>query len=154
MSPWKSACKAHQYVAHEFGHAMFDLLQVPTFGSAENAADEFSTDMNAPLGPEARTPADFECGLLVSQRRAGFGGNRALQAYSDMHSMPGQRFFNLPCLADGADPTTFAHFVEEKDLAETRAHDCEDRFCLQEADWSASRPGACESYVVQRMAGA
>ena len=39
-------------VAHEFGHAMFDVLQVPSFGSAEDAADEFSTFMMLHLGKD------------------------------------------------------------------------------------------------------
>ena len=39
-------------VAHEFGHAMFDLLQVPSFGSAEEAADQFSTFMMLHMGKD------------------------------------------------------------------------------------------------------
>jgi hypothetical protein len=37
---------------------------------------------------------------------------------------PAQRFYNLLCIAYGADPTTFAHVVEEKYLPEGRARDC------------------------------
>ena len=39
-------------VAHEFGHAMFDLLQVPSFGSAEDAADQFSTYVMLHMGKD------------------------------------------------------------------------------------------------------
>jgi hypothetical protein len=41
-----------------------------------------------------------------------------------MHGMPAQRFFNLLCIAYGADPTTFSYVVEEKFLPEERARDC------------------------------
>ena len=30
-------------VAHEFGHAVFDLLDIPSFGRSEDVADQFST---------------------------------------------------------------------------------------------------------------
>lgn len=111
-------------VAHEFGHAMFDVLQVPSFGSAEDAADEFSTFMMLHLGKDdARR---LISGAAYSYRNAvqDSASFVALQAFSDMHSMPAQRFFNLLCIAYGADPTTFAHVVEEKYLPESRARDC------------------------------
>jgi len=111
-------------VAHEFGHAMFDVLQVPSFGSAEDAADQFSTYVMLHLGKDdARR---LISGAAYSYRNAvqDSASFVALQAFSDMHSMPAQRFFNLLCIAYGADPTTFAHVVEEKYLPEGRARDC------------------------------
>src|SRR5215510_7364135 len=112
-------------VAHEFGHAMFDVLQVPSFGSAEDAADEFSTFMMLHLGKDdARrlvSGAAYSYRNVV-QDSAAFV---ALQAFSDIHSMPAQRFFNLLCIAYGADPITFANVVEKKYLPEARARDCQ-----------------------------
>jgi putative metallopeptidase DUF4344 len=111
-------------VAHEFGHAIFDLLQVPSFGSAEDAADEFSTFMMLHLGKDdARR---LISGAAYSYRSAvqDSAAFVSLQAFSDMHSMPAQRFYNLLCIAYGADPTTFAYVVEEKYLPDARARDC------------------------------
>src|SRR5262245_55836984 len=111
-------------VAHEFGHAMFDVLQVPSFGSAEDAADEFATYMMLHLGKEdARR---LISGAAYSYRSAvqDSASFVALQAFSDMHSMPAQRFYNLLCIAYGADPTTFAYVVEQKYLPDARARDC------------------------------
>jgi len=111
-------------VAHEFGHAMFDLLQTPSFGSAEDAADEFSTYMMLHLGKEdARR---LISGAAYSYRNAmqDSASIVPLQAFSDMHSMPAQRFYNLLCIAYGADPTTFSYVVQEKFLPEARARDC------------------------------
>ncbi len=111
-------------VAHEFGHAMFDVLQVPSFGSAEDAADEFSTFMMLHLGKDdARR---LISGAAYSYRNA-IQNSAAIvpvQAFSDMHSMPAQRFFNLLCIAYGADPATFSYVVEQKYLPEPRARDC------------------------------
>jgi Putative metallopeptidase len=39
-------------VAHEMGHALFDTLNVPLFGQAEDAADEFSTYMMLSFGKQ------------------------------------------------------------------------------------------------------
>jgi len=112
-------------VAHEFGHAMFDVLQVPSFGSAEDAADQFSTFIMLHLGKDdARrliSGAAYSYRNVVQDSAAIV----PLQAFSDMHSMPAQRFFNLLCIAYGADPTTFADVVEKKYLPEARARDCQ-----------------------------
>jgi len=111
-------------VAHEFGHAIFDLLQVPSFGSAEDAADEFSTFMILHLGKDdARR---LISGAAYSYRDAvqDSAAFVPLQAFSDMHSMPAQRYYNLLCIAYGADPTTFAYVVEQKYLPDARARDC------------------------------
>jgi hypothetical protein len=112
-------------VAHEFGHAMFDLLQVPSFGSAEDAADQFSTYIMLHLGKDdARrliSGAAYSYRNVVQDSAAIV----PLQAFSDMHGMPAQRFFNLLCIAYGADPVTFAHVVEQKYLPEARARDCQ-----------------------------
>jgi len=111
-------------VAHEFGHAMFDVLQVPSFGSAEDAADELSTFMMLHMGKDdARR---LISGAAYSYRNAlqNSAAIVPLQAFSDTHSMPAQRFYNLLCIAYGADPTTFAYVVEQNYLPAQRARDC------------------------------
>ena len=115
-------------VAHEFGHAMFDLLQVPSFGSAEDAADQFSTYMMLHMGKDdARR---LIAGAAFSYRNSvqSSASIVPLQAFSDLHGLPAQRFFNLLCIAYGADPTTFA-YVGAKYLPEDRA-----RYCKREYD--------------------
>ena len=39
-------------VAHEMGHAMFDILNIPLFGRPEDAADQFSAYMMLQLGKD------------------------------------------------------------------------------------------------------
>ncbi|HJZ33070.1 MAG TPA: DUF4344 domain-containing metallopeptidase [Hyphomicrobiaceae bacterium] len=111
-------------VAHEFGHAMFDLLQVPSFGSAEDAADEFSTFMILHLGKDDARRLIAGAAYSYNSAIQDSASIVPLQAFSDMHSMPAQRFFNLLCIAYGADPETFKLVVEEKYLPEARARDC------------------------------
>jgi hypothetical protein len=90
-------------VAHEFGHAMFDVLQVPSFGSAEDAADQFSTYMMLHMGKDdARR---LVAGAAFSYRNAvqSSASIVPLQAFSDLHGIPAQRFFNMLCIAYGAE---------------------------------------------------
>jgi hypothetical protein len=89
--------------AHEFGHAMFNVLQVPSSGSAEDAVDEFSTFMMLHSGKEdARR---LISGAAYSYRNAiqDSASFVALQAFSDMHSMPALRFST--CCASPTGPT-------------------------------------------------
>jgi hypothetical protein len=47
-----------------------------------------------------------------------------LVAFSDVHGAPAQRFYNLVCLAYGADPVLFGDAVEKGYLPEGRASSC------------------------------
>jgi hypothetical protein len=111
-------------VAHEFGHAVFDLLEVPLFGGGEDAADQFSTYMMLHLGKD-------DARRLISGAAYSYRSNVQdsvvivpLKAFSDLHGSPARRFYNLLCIAYGADPKTFAHVVEDKYLPEQRAAGC------------------------------
>jgi putative metallopeptidase DUF4344 len=109
-------------VAHEFGHAIFDLLNVPSFGGAEDAADQFSTYLMLNFGKEeARRLIG---GAAYSYRDAVQSSTviLPLQAFSEVHGVPAQRFFNLLCVAYGADPQLFADVVQY--LPKQRAADC------------------------------
>jgi hypothetical protein len=47
------------------------------------------------------------------------------QVFADVHGTPAQRFYNLLCLAYGADPKLFADVVKNGFLPEDRAYICE-----------------------------
>src|SRR6185436_2409765 len=47
------------------------------------------------------------------------------QKFADEHGTPAQRFFNLLCVAYGADPKLFADVVEKGFLPQDRAVGCE-----------------------------
>jgi hypothetical protein len=47
-----------------------------------------------------------------------------LRAFTDMHGLPAQRYYNLLCIAYGADAKAFARVVDEGLLPQERARDC------------------------------
>ena len=109
---------------HEMGHAMFDLFAVPMFGNAESAADGFAGYLILQFGREpARrliTGAAYSYNRYVHSPEV----NAPLKAFSDIHGAPAQRFYNLLCLAYGADPTLFADLVDKRYLPKERAIHC------------------------------
>ena len=112
---------------HEVGHAIFDIFDVPIFGHPEDAADNFATYTILQFGRgQARRLiggaawawrmylGDYKRNPLVRKRMADFASD---------HGLPEERFYNLLCLAFGADPVEFAD--AEDYLPTTRAPNCE-----------------------------
>ena len=50
------------------------------------------------------------------------------QKFADEHGTPVQRFYNLLCMAYGADPKLFADVVTKDFLPKDRAEGCEDEY--------------------------
>jgi hypothetical protein len=111
-------------VAHEMGHAIFDLLDVPLFGRAEDAADGFATYMMLDLGKEEAQRlilgAAYSYREYVKNPRVCV----PLIAFADTHAAPMQRFYNLLCIGYGANPSLFSDFVKKGFLPENRADSC------------------------------
>jgi hypothetical protein len=115
---------------HEMGHAIFDVLRVPIIGDAENGADHFSAYMMLQFG-KIRAK-DLITGAAYTYKKYVQGPyvSAPLAAFSDIHDAPAQRFYNMLCLAYGADPVLFAEFVE-KDTVEYLPKGCA-RNCKRE----------------------
>jgi hypothetical protein len=111
-------------VAHEMGHAVFDLLDVPVFGRTEDAADQFATYIMLQFGKESArrliTGAAYSYQKYVKNPTV----TVPLAAFSDAHGAPAQRFYNLLCIAYGADSALFADFVKKDYLPNDRAKGC------------------------------
>jgi hypothetical protein len=97
------------WTLHETGHAAFDIFQAPLFGREEDAADQFAAFIMLHFGRDqarrwiegaAYTSDEFMADVP-------WGKN-----YASVHGLPQQRFYNLVCLAYGADPVTFADVTE------------------------------------------
>jgi hypothetical protein len=97
------------WTLHEAGHASFDIFQVPLFGREEDAADLFAAYIMLHFGKDqarrwiegaAYTSDEFMADVP-------WGKN-----YASVHGLPQQRFYNLICLAYGADPVTFADVTQ------------------------------------------
>ena len=111
---------------HEVGHATFDILDVPIFGHEEDAADNFATYIMLQFGEGQAHRliagaawawraylGDYKKNPVVPLRLSAFGSD---------HGLPQERFYNLICLAYGADRVGFADFANY--LPPTRAPGC------------------------------
>jgi len=112
---------------HEFGHALIDLHNIPVLGRDEYAADTVSAMLMLLMAKdEARRlimgaaywyTDDLE--TTVTFKPSDLSG---------VHGTPHQRFFNLLCLAYGANQEMFGDLVEKGFLPEERAEDCKSEF--------------------------
>ena len=110
---------------HETGHAVFQALKIPLFGREEDGADQFSTYIMLRFDKE-------ESRRLILGSAYQYKGDLSAptvmltqQKFADEHGTPAQRFFNLLCIAYGADPHLFRDVVEKQFLPEDRAVGCE-----------------------------
>jgi hypothetical protein len=111
---------------HEVGHALFDLLRIPILGREEDAADQLAAYIMLQLGKEfARTTIVGVAWMYAQDAKRSTVG---LSHYADVHSLDAQRFYNVLCLAYGADPKLFADMVEKKHLPEERGDGCADEY--------------------------
>ncbi|HWE19483.1 MAG TPA: DUF4344 domain-containing metallopeptidase [Hyphomicrobiaceae bacterium] len=112
---------------HEFGHVVFYLFQVPVFGREEDAADQFSAYLMLHFGPD-------EARRLIAGTAYQFKNDLKpevtvqLKDFSDTHGAPAARFYNLLCIAFGANGDLFADVVRKGFLPVERAIGCEDEY--------------------------
>jgi hypothetical protein len=110
--------------AHEMGHAMFDVLAIPVFGREEDAADNFATYLMLRFGQEESRALITGAAYSYKKYVQGPQVTVPLAAFSDAHSAPAQRFYNLLCTAYGSDPARYGDFVENDYLPKSRAGSC------------------------------
>jgi hypothetical protein len=113
---------------HEFGHVVFKLLDVPVLGREEDAADQFSAYLMLHFGPEeaqrliAGTAYVFQKDVQDPQVTV------ERKDFADTHGTPAQRFYNLLCIAFGANGELFADISGKGYLPWERAIWCEDEY--------------------------
>lgn len=110
--------------SHEMGHAMFDMLGVPVFGGSEDAADNFATYIILQFGKDDARRLLAAAAYSYKNYLMNPKVTVPVSAFSDMHSPPPTRFYNMICLAYGADSNLFGDFVTKGYLPEMRAKDC------------------------------
>ena len=107
---------------HEVGHAVFDYLEVPILGREEDAADQFAAYL---LLQFASTDARrLIAGVAYSYNIDATVPSLKKNPYADEHGLPAQRFYNVLCMAYGADPKLFGDLVEKGYLPNERAEGC------------------------------
>ncbi len=113
---------------HEVGHAVFDLWKIPILGREEDAADQFAAFIMLQF------PKDEARRLIMGtayQYRNDIKSSTITmptQKFADEHGTPTQRFYNLLCIAYGADPKLFADFADSGFLPKSRAEWCEGEY--------------------------
>ena len=115
-------------VAHEMGHAMFDLLDVSIFGRAEDAADGFAVYMMLELGKNEAQRLILGAAYSYKDYVRNPNVYVPLIAFADAHGAPMQRFYNLLCIGYGADPQLFGGLVAKGYLPKNRADSCRSEF--------------------------
>lgn len=114
------------YIAgHEVGHAMFDILKVPILGNEEDVADQFSTYLMLRLGSDQARRLILGAAYYFRKHLQDQSVTTQLKAFSDAHSRPQQRFYNLLCMAYGANSAMFAELVAKDYLPKQRAMGCQ-----------------------------
>jgi len=113
---------------HEFGHAIFDMLKIPVFGREEDAADQVAAYLTLQLGKhEARRQIGGTAYAYITEAKAE-KPSAGLERFANEHGTPAQRFYNLLCIAYGADSKLFGDLVETGHLPKERAEGCADEY--------------------------
>jgi hypothetical protein len=113
---------------HEFGHALFDVFDVPLFGREEDAADQVSAYIMLQFGKEESRRLILGTAYGYKAEVETSNAPVAMTAFADEHGTPAQRFYNILCVAYGADAKLFADVVEKEYLPKNRAEGCEDEY--------------------------
>jgi hypothetical protein len=98
--------------AHEMGHAVFDLLDVPIFGRPEDAADQFAIYILLRIGKQDARKLIEGAAYMYKDYIGRPTVTVPVTAFADVHGAPMQRFYDLLCIGYGSDPETFAAVVD------------------------------------------
>ena len=130
---------------HELGHALIDLLDLPTVGKEEDVVDEFATwvflkgareadPQDAEVGIEALLLAAESWRLLWKGTEAELKRGKALPWW-DEHSLDIQRYYNILCLIYGSNPGRSWPLVVRSEMPIERARKCEHEWPQKEKAW-------------------
>ncbi len=111
---------------HETGHAVFDYLTVPILGREEDAADQFAAYILLQFAESDARRLIY--GVAYSYNIDASQPSTKKNPFADEHGLPAQRFYNVLCMAYGADSKLFAELVDKKYLPSERAEGCADEY--------------------------
>jgi hypothetical protein len=113
---------------HEFAHALFDMLELPVFGREEDAADQVAAYTLLQFGESEarRLIAGTAYAYRMDEKK--IDPCRSMEDYANEHGTPAQRFFNVLCIAYGADTKLFGDIVSKGYLPQTRAEYCDEEY--------------------------
>jgi len=111
---------------HEAGHAVFDYLSVPVLGREEDAADQFAAYFL--LQFDKSEVRRLIAGAAYAYHLEASKPSTKKNPFADEHGLPAQRFYNVLCIAYGADSMLFGDVVEKGYLPKERAEGCADEY--------------------------
>jgi hypothetical protein len=114
--------------AHETAHALFDMLRVPILGREEDAADQMAAYILLNHNKEMARSTVNGVAFMYIQEAQSQVQQMELKKFADVHGLSAQRFYNLLCMAYGADPKLFNDVVAKGYLPESRAEGCADEY--------------------------
>ena len=118
-----------QVAFHETAHAVFDILQIPVWGRANDAADRLAAFIMVNFGEDVAMQTIL--GTAEFFRLSGRTWNGS--EFAEVNSPEAQRFYNYLCIAVGGAPKSFDFLVnpkeqEEQLLPDRRAERCQGEF--------------------------
>ena len=113
---------------HEFAHALFDMLELPVFGREEDAADQVAAYTLLQFGESEARRLIAGTAHAYHMDETKVDPCRSMEDYAGEHGTPAQRFFNVLCIAYGADTKLFGDIVSKGYLPKTRAEFCEEEY--------------------------
>jgi hypothetical protein len=118
-----------QAAFHETAHAVFDMLQVPVWGRANDAADRLAAFIMVQFGEDVAMQTILGTAAFFRLSGHTWTGSE----FAEVNSPEAQRFYNYLCIALGGAPKSFDFLVNPKDkeeqlLPDRRAERCRSEF--------------------------
>ncbi|HXG92103.1 MAG TPA: DUF4344 domain-containing metallopeptidase [Blastocatellia bacterium] len=121
--------------AHELGHALIDVLDLPSTGKEEDAVDQLAMLVLADGSKEGESAVINGAKSFMLEERQGDTDLDRL-AFWDEHSLSQQRFYNLICWLYGHDQEKYSGLVGEQVLPESRAVRCPEEYTKIAKSWN------------------
>lgn len=116
--------------AHEAGHAVIDLLDLPFTGREEDVADQFAAWRLAESGDEEDVDALLSSALEYSVLASAYEADP-----NDEHASDAARAVNYLCYVYGSDPDAWGQLVDDEPLTQERADQCPDEWEQLRLGW-------------------
>jgi hypothetical protein len=124
---------AATFLAHEAGHVLVKMLDLPITGREEDAVDGFAIALLLPdpdFGADAAIAIAGSLAPYIPLTPLGTMG------FSDAHALPQQRIVQFLCWAYGSDPVRFASLRGKHLVPYPRALHCADEWRQLGRSWS------------------
>jgi hypothetical protein len=121
-------------LAHETGHALISVFELPVLGREEDAADALATVVSIKMANS------FQDSVVINAARGWFLSDQRDRkdgvptVFYDEHGLDLQRAYNIVCLLVGGAPDKFMKLAHEVKLPEQRQKTC--KFDYSNAEWS------------------